>query len=231
MFGSPSSNGLFLGLFAFTATLGGCSDREPILNRKPDIEFCRAQPTAKTLTFDGWEPNAPKLEVRFQPSAPTPCPARRFPFIDVAASSPVRFIQVVTVNVPIPMGQDKKPARSWQLSPADEPWIFADMTPERRDTGEPFLNAGTDGKFWDNPAWPEPPKSDQKDGVRKWQSRSYAVIADGKNVRAVGGFSWGWSWKVGAADPEAITPERLQKKDWDEDALRLKTAFDGWKFE
>lgn len=202
---------------------------EPFLNPKPNIVQCRASQGFETLQFDAWDAGGPSLKVRFLPRATTPCPGRRFPFVDAVASTPLRWIQVVEVNVPIPGGQRAKP--SWQLIPEDEPWIFADMVPELRDGGEPFLNGSKDGMFWDNPAWPEPPKEGQRDGARKWRSRSYAVIAEDKKIRAVGGFTWGWAWTVGAAGPEPVAPVALDRAAWKTDAARLAMAFPEWSFQ
>ncbi|MEZ4298610.1 MAG: hypothetical protein R3B70_26900 [Polyangiaceae bacterium] len=221
----------FFALLPLLVLGGACNTSEPILNGKPDLELCRTDPGFQKLHFDGWNEGGTGMDVRFLPRGTKPCPARRFPFVDVKATAPVRWIQVVEVNVPIPMGEDKKPSPSWQLGEGSEPWIFADMVPERRDSGEPFVNAGTDGRFWDNPAWPDPPKQDQKDGARKWRSRSYAVIAEGKKVRAVAGFTWGWTWTVGAENPEPFPPEKLAPDAWKADAPRLAKAFEGWSFE
>lgn len=214
--------------------LSACSPKgdpgsEPFLNEHPKIVQCRADPGFQTFHFDGWEPGAPALKVRFLPHATTPCPARRFPFVDVVASGPLRWIQVVEVNVPIPGGTPQKP--SWQLIPQSEPWIFADMIPELRDGGEPFLNASKDGMFWDNPAWPEPPKEGQEGGARKWRSRSYAVTVEDRKIRAVAGFAWGWTWTVGAAGPEPITPAAIERAAWTTDAARLTMAFPEWSFQ
>lgn len=205
------------------------SEGEPFLNPKPNLVQCRASEGFDTKHYDGWDAGAPSLKVRFLARATTPCPGRRFPFVDVVASTPLRWVQIVEVNVPIPGGVRLKP--SWQLIPEDEPWIFADMIPELRDGGEPFLNASTDGMFWDNPTWPEPPKEGQAGGARKWRSRSYAVLADGRKVRAVAGFTWGWTWKVGSPDPEAVEPSALDRDAWKLDASRLALAFPGWTFE
>lgn len=212
--------------------LPACSpkgDQEPFLNPKPNIVQCRAAPGFQTSTFDGWEPGAPSLKVKFLARATTPCPGRRFPFVDVVASVPLRWVQVVEVNVPLPGGERLKP--SWQLIPQDEPWIFADMVPELREGGEPFLNASKDGMFWDNPTWPDPPKEGQAGGARRWRSRSYAVMVEDRKVRGVAGFTWGWTWAVGASDPEGVAPVALDRDAWKVDAARLALAFPAWTFE
>jgi len=167
--------------------------------------------------------------VRFLPHATSPCPGRRFPFVDVASAPPVRWIQVVEANVPIPADFRGKP--TWQLAPLDEPWVFLDLVEKLRDSGEPFINAGQDGRFWDNPTWPNPPDAGQKDGIRKWQTHSYAVVVTDRVVRAVGGFSWGWSWAVGAKGPEPIAPEPVARSAWLTDAARLATALPKWTFQ
>ena len=225
---------LSLAVLLSLALLPACKPKpapgeEPFLNPKPNIVQCRADPGFQALQLEGWDAGAPSIKVRFLPRATTQCPGRRFPFVDVVASSPVRWVQVVEVNVPLPGGQRLRP--SWQLIPDDQPWIFADIVPELRDGGEPFLNASTDGMFWDNPTWPEPPGPDQADGARKWRSRSYAVTVDGHTVRAVGGFRWGWTWTVGAKDPEAVTPAPIERAAWTTDAARLALAFPGWTFQ
>lgn len=222
-------------MFCATALLSACSSNkgdpgaEPFLNPKPNILQCRASAGFETLQFDAWDSGGPSLKVRFLPKATTPCPGRRFPFVDVVASSPLRWIQVVEVNVPIPGGERLKP--SWQLIPENEPWIFADMIPELRDGGEPFLNGSTDGIFWDNPTWPEPPKEGQADGARKWRSRSYAVTVQDRKIRGVAGFMWGWTWTVGADGPVAVAPSRIDRETWKVDAARLSLAFPSWSFE
>lgn len=221
-------------VLALPLLLSACSKKgdpgdEPFLNPKPNLVQCRADPGFQTFQFEGWDAGAPSLKVRFLPHATTKCPGRRFPFVDVVASTPLRWVQVVEVNTPIPGGTRAKP--SWQLIPEDEPWIFADIVPELRDGGEPFLNASKDGIFWDNPTWPDPPKEGQKDGARKWRSRSYAVTVEERKIRAVAGFGWGWTWTVGAAGPEPVAPAAIDRAAWKIDAARLAMAFPEWSFE
>lgn len=223
-----------LGLAALVpaaCVLAACSPRsEPILNPKPDIELCRADPGFQTFQINGWDGNAQHITVRFLPRATTPCPGRQFPFVDVTTAPVARWVQIVEANVPIPPDMRGKP--SWQLVPGqDEPWIFLDMMEKQRGSGEPFLNASTEGTFWDNPAWPNPPDATQKDGLRKWQTHSYAVVVTDHLVRAVGGFSWGWTWAVGAKGPEPVAPEPIPRSAWLTDSARLTTAAPGWTFQ
>ena len=214
--------------------LPACSREEPILNRKPDVELCRRDPGIQTFKIDAWDKGAATVDIHFLPHGTTPCPGRKFPFIDVAPrpatpeSPPLRVIQIVEVNEPIPGGLRDKP--SWQILAEDQPWMFVDMVEELRDKGEPFINANPDGKFWDNPTWPDPPKEGHSGGSRKWQSRTYAVQAAGRAVTAVAGFSWGWSWAVGGSGPEPVAPEQLPRSAWEQDAKRLTGVFEGWTF-
>ncbi len=217
-----------------TLVLVGCNREEPILNRKPDVESCRREPGMLSLSIDSWEKGALDVRLHFLPSGTTPCPARKFPFLDVSAKSnqnpggELRFIQIIEVNEPIPGGKRHTP--SWQIIAEDEPWMFVDMVEELRDGGEPFLNGSRDGTFWDNPAWPDPPKEGQKGGARTWQSRTYAVSSQGRAVKAIAGFTWGWKWTVGAKGPEAVAPVQLARSIWEEDARRLSSVYAGWSF-
>lgn len=257
-----------LSLSMATFSLAACAPREePILNRKPDIDLCRVDPAITTFHVDSWEKGRASVDIRFLAHATTPCPARKFPFIDVATrsaapsaapapsaavtasatdstsaapapapstsaspgdSAPPRIIQIVEVNEPIPGGLRHKP--SWQIIPEDEPWIFVDMVEDLRDSGEPFVNANRDGRFWDNPAWPDPPKEGHAGGARKWQSRTYAVHVIGRQITAVAGFTWGWTWSVGAKGPEPTPPEPLPRGAWEKDARRMALVYPQWTF-
>lgn len=213
------------------AALGCGSGDEPFLNPKADLELCRANPAFVTTKLPAWEGAGPQdAEVRFLGVAGRDCPGRRFPFVDVTSNPALRWIQIVEVNVPVPPDQRGK-EKSWQLLLGTEPWMFVDMVESIRKEGAPFLNTGTKGSFWDNPCWPIPPGDKQADGARKWRTRSYGVTSDGKTVRGVTGFSWGWTWTVGASNPEPVAPAVLDRATWKADAERLAAAFPEWTFQ
>ncbi len=223
--------GLTRGL-CFLVVLVSCksdtSADPPIVNSNPDVAACREDSSALNATIPMWDGSSRDIEVRFVPRGGSPCPSRHFPFIEATIPPGMRWIQIVEANVAVPEGL--RGQQTWQLTESTFPWIFLDMVESLRPKAQPFINGSTDGRFWDNPAWPEAPDASQPGGTRRWLARSYAVEVEGQSVRAVGGVSWGWSWTVGARLPEPIIPSVIQRSSWATDAARLRARVPTWTF-
>jgi hypothetical protein len=202
----------------------GCRQRAPFdpahfSNDHPDIDQCRQ--AASLSTIASWD--GVPIRVGYAASANKPCPAPGFPFVSVNAEGKYRWIQIVELNV-------TTPADGHSLDAKPFPWTFVDMEERLRPLGQPFVNGSTDGSFWDNPAWAAVPPPDQADGMRRWRARTYLVDVGGKTIRAHGGITWGWSWRVGDVEPEGSKPMPLHDE-WKADRILLNAAFPDWNFE
>jgi hypothetical protein len=194
-------------------------------NPSPDIEACRRDPAARSYPIPSWD-GAVVLAVTFSGHAAPSCPAPVFPFVHAAATPGMRWIQIVEVNVPPP--RDLRGRRDWDLRGEENRWTFLDMMESLRGQQQPFVNDVQEGWFWDNPAWLSPPRRDQAGGARVWQARSYAVRVADREVTAIGGFSWGYGWRVGAPEPYPIEPRPLPRSAWVDDAHLFGPAAPGW---
>ena len=215
-------------LAALTSCRSNANQELPTVNDSPDVGACRQDSNARGFTIPMWDGRPGGIEVLFVARGGSPCPSRHFPFIEATAARGTRWIQIVEVNVGVPEGL--RGQQSWQLNKSNFPWVFLDMVEGLRSSGQPFVNASTDGKFWDNPAWPEPPDTSQAGGTRQWRARSYAIEVEGHHVRAVAGFTWGWSWTVGARSPEPIIPSVAERSSWASDVALLRTSMPTWIF-
>ncbi len=209
-----------LGAAALAVCTAGCP-KHAKLNEHPDVPACRAAATS-TASVPLWTGGA--IAVRFANEAAPTCPAPGRIFVDAAAGKGLRFIQVVDVDVPAP---DKDaPGAPLTLVRAPHRWVFLDVAPEVRKDNAPFVNGSDDGTFWDNPAWLDAAKEDQR-----WAARSYAVVAHGTEVDAVGGFTWGFTRHAGETAATAVAPAPLDAAAWRADRALLEKAFSSWSFE
>jgi hypothetical protein len=145
--------------------------------------------------------NGSEIRIGFIARAPRACPGPGFPF--VSAEGEGRWIQIVKLDAS----------------------SFVDVEEKLRSEGKPFVNA-TGGSFWDNPVFAVRPEHD-----RVWSAHTYLVSTNGGSVRAIGGFSWGWTWRAAENHPDGVAPQPLARGAWHEDLPVLRAAYPAWQFE
>jgi hypothetical protein len=211
-------------LIAVGCRQGASLDLKRFINEHPNIVQCRQAATPSTIPL--WGDGI--IRVTHAARAIDACPGPGFPFVSAKVDGPYRWIQVVELNVPTPADAQDDHRRS--LNGKRFPWVFVDMEERLRPMGRPFVNESTDGSFWDNPVWADLPPHDQADGIRRWRARSYLVAVADKTIRARGGFTWGWSWRVGDIHPNALDLIPLDEASWTQDKVLMDSAFPEWIF-